>query len=111
MDPYAVITDGTYILVSSTFYGTCQGPEQDRSTWQICGNDWETIQESTLSGATTHQDMSTMATPAGAGVMLRVTCGNQQSVVFGYDASPTMLRLYTGGTTPTMGRVDTFMKQ
>jgi hypothetical protein len=107
------IANGTYVLTSSTYYGTCPTPEQDRITWSICGGTWQTAQESTVPNGTTMlrtYDAAVMA--SGNSLSIRLTCGGMQTLTFGYDASPTMLTLFTWApTSPANGRMDVFMKQ
>jgi hypothetical protein len=111
------IVDGTYVLMSSSFYGTpCPEPEQDRDTWFVCGTLWQAVQENTLGTGTamTHW-YDANVTPMGASTLsLQITCGTPmiETIMFQYDATPTTLTLYVGGGTGTgSGRVDTYAKQ
>jgi hypothetical protein len=110
-----VIRDGTYVMTSATYYaagGACQTPEVDGVTWDICGSSWQIAQTVTVSGQTP-QTLIGNATviPTGSTLNITLTCGlTSQPITFAYDATPTTLRLHTGGTATT-GRVDTFMRQ
>ena len=113
------IHDGTYIMTSSTFYadgGVCPSPEVDHTEWLICGENWQTAQDSTISGGTTSSlDLNATVTAAGTQVTIDVTCGYptaQPPFVFSYDADDTTVHLYIGGAgTATSGRVDTLTRQ
>jgi len=48
--------DGTYVLVSSTFYGSGSLPEADRITWLVCGTAWATAQEASVSAPAVRVD-------------------------------------------------------
>jgi hypothetical protein len=106
------IADGTYVLTSSTYYGTCPQPEQDRITWSVCGDTWQTAQESTINGQKTVQVVDAMVTQSGMNLSIHVVCGPMQTLTFGYDATPTTLTLFTWApTSAPMGRVDVFARQ
>lgn len=106
------IADGTYVLTSTTFFGTCPPAEQDRITWQICGSSWQSVQESTVNGqpgkTTT---VNANVAKAGAQLTYGFTCPQNMNAANGaYDVTPTTLTLYfpmgIGST-----RVDVFTKQ
>jgi len=109
------ILDGTYVLTSTTFYGTPCAPEQDRDTWLICGSTWQTAQEHTMTGSpTTIDTYNANAMSAGTTLQLTVLCGlpSMMTLNYPYDATPTSLTLYTGGgADPMSGRVDIFTRQ
>jgi hypothetical protein len=109
------IVDGTYVLTSSAFYGaTCPMPEQDRDTWLVCGNNWQTAQELTAgTSPPALRSLNLVVTPATTtGLSLQFTCGNAlATVMIGYDATPTTLTLYVGGGSAAgEGRVDTYTR-
>jgi hypothetical protein len=111
------IADGTYVLTSSTYYGTCPQPEQDRITWSICGGTWQTAQEGTVNGSTMLKLYDAAVSPSGNTLNIQLTCGQATGqmtmLTFGYDATPTTLTLFTWApTTPTPnGRMDVFRRQ
>jgi hypothetical protein len=106
------IADGTYVLTSSTYYGSCPAPEQDRITWSICGGTWQTAQEGPVNGTTMVQLFDAVVSPSGNSLNIRLTCGQMQTTTFGFDATPTTLTLFTWAPTGTPnGRMDVFMRQ
>lgn len=107
------IADGTYLMTSATYYGmNCPQPEQDRNEWLVCGTTWQTVQESTATGAPKDNWFDLNVTATGTTLQLQGVCGFTQSISFPYDATPTTLTLYVGGsTTPGEGRVDVYTRQ
>lgn len=107
------IADGTYVMTAATYYGsTCPAPEQDRNKWLVCGTTWQTVQENNTNGTTTDHWYDLNVTSSGTMVQLQGVCGFTQSISFPYDATPTTLTLYVGGsTTPGEGRVDVYTRQ
>jgi hypothetical protein len=112
-----VIRDGTYVMVSSTYYsngGTCAAAEVDETMWRVCGTSWQTAQTSTVTGQTPYTLIGNMtAIPVGTNLTLTVTCGITPvppPFSFGYDAVGNALRLHINGTA-VAGRVDTFQRQ
>ena len=112
-----VIHDGTYRLISATFYAdgsACPTPETDGVVWDICGTSWQIAQNDAVNGSP-QPPLVANATVVATGSSLAITnsCGlTTQPITFGYDADPTSLRLHIGGgTTATSGRVDTFARQ
>jgi hypothetical protein len=109
------IADGHYVMTSSTYYaggGACPTPENDGVTWLICGSQWEIAQTTAING----QPPSTLVAnatvvPASPNVAITLTCGiTTAPITFGYDATPTTLRLHINGTAPN-GRIDVFTRQ
>jgi len=106
------VHDGQYVLTSSTFYGPCPAPETDRITWLICGNSWQTVQESTLSAMTTNTFLNAFVSTSGSQANINLNCGQMLMTTFGYDATPTTLTLYQpSGGDASIGRVDKFTRQ
>ena len=110
-----VIRDGTYRLISATFYGdgaACPTPETDGVTWDICGSSWQIAQNDSVNGAPQPELVANATVVAtGASLAITITCGlTAAPLSFGYDADATTLRLHTGGTA-TSGRIDTFARQ
>lgn len=116
-----VIRDGTYVMTASTYYAggaACQPSEVDGVTWKICGESWQIGQTTTVSGQTS-QTLVANATVVVSGSTVSITLGCEtpsQSpmpppFLFGYDATPTSLRLHTEAPTATTGRIDTFTRQ
>lgn len=109
------IVEGTYVLASSTFYGGCPfAGEQDRITWNICGDAWGTVQEITLANSgpvTSTFDLSVARQPNS--LVLTPTCGpqNTSQTTFGYTATPTTLTFFVGGYMGGGMRVDLLAKQ
>jgi hypothetical protein len=109
------IVDGVYVMTSSTYYaggGACQSPEVDGVTWLVCGTSWQ-IAQAVTQGGLPAQILVANATviPTGSNLDITLTCGAPSNTfTFGYDATPTTLRLHTGGTAAT-GRIDTFTRQ
>ncbi len=101
------IVDGTYVLRSATYFGTCPFASPERITWAICGTSWQTTQE--RQGATTatfNLDATVMASKTT--LQIQLTCGmpGAAPLSYGYDATPTGMSIYVpigGGV-----RVDTF---
>jgi len=109
------IADGHYVMTSSTYSaggGACPTPENDGVTWLICGSQWEIAQTTAVSG----QPPSTLVAnatvvPTGADLAITLTCGiTTAPITFGYDATPTTLRLHINGSAPN-GRIDVFTRQ
>lgn len=107
------IADGTYVLISETFYGQgCPQGEQDRNTWLVCGSVWQTVQELIQNGSTMANLYDINVTANGPSLQLQGTCGFTQSLTIQYDATPTTLTLYVGGGTGAgTGRVDVYQRQ
>lgn len=104
------VEDGTYVLVSSTFYGEAAPSEVDRITWRVCGPAWGTSQESRVDGGAPQLLLlDATVTASGTELGVDVTCGPRSSTSFGFDASPGMLRLYVTGYAPGL-RVDTLVR-
>jgi len=112
-----VIHDGTYRLISATFYadGTaCPIPETDGVVWDICGTSWQIAQNDAVNGSPQPPLIANATVVAtGSSLAITISCGlTTQPITFGYDADPTSLRLHIGGgTTAASGRVDTFARQ
>jgi hypothetical protein len=109
------ITDGLYVLTSATYYAggsTCPTPEVDGVTWLICGPSWQIAQTTALGGQTpTKLVANATVAAAGADLVFTLTCGiSSTPITFGYDATPTTLRLHINGTSPN-GRIDVFTRQ
>lgn len=108
------VVDGTYVLTSSTYYGTLCTPTQDRDTWLICGSTWQTTQEHGGGGAPVVDSYNLNVVPNGTNLELTVLCGLSQMTMltYPYDATPTSLTLYAGGgSTSDSGRVDVFTRK
>ena len=110
-----VIADGHYVMTSSTYYAgssTCPTPETDGVTWLICGSSWQIAQTTTVSGQTpTSLVADATVVPTGTDLAITLTCGiTAAPLTFGYDATPTSLRLHINGTAPN-GRIDVFTRQ
>jgi hypothetical protein len=115
------VDDGIYVLDSMTYFGTCPaGPDVEADSWAICGSEWDTRQESTVSKGNAVvppfvQRIDTTASLAGAVVTVSIGCINPGSLtppasaVWGYDATPGRLVLHvpvTGGQ-----RFDAYVKR
>jgi hypothetical protein len=105
------IRDGAYVLVASTYHGTCPAAEVDRFTWLVCGRSWQTVEEATTGGTTTTRHGNVTVTATGASLNAQFTCGATGGITYGYDASPTTLTLYVPGVAANSGRVDTFARE
>ena len=108
--------DGTYVLTSSTFFGSpcTPGGGQDRDTWLVCGSTWQTAQEHLgQGGPVSFNAYNLNVTPSGTSLQLDVLCGLPQmtTLSYPYDATPTSLTLYVGGGGAGSGRVDVFTRQ
>ena len=110
------IPDGSYVLESIAFYGTCPiSAEQGRITWDICSSSWTTVQELPAApGSDAGFDLRRLGATAsvqGASVVLTIGCDSSRSdpsaVTWGYTAALGHLTVFipTGGTDV---RVDTF---
>jgi hypothetical protein len=107
------IADGTYRLASSTFYGSggdCPAGETDAITWVVCGKTWMVAETITLKGTTLSMSMNFSVNPAGHDLYTTGTCGGMTMSTFGYDATPTGLRLYVSLGAGSV-RVDTFKRE
>jgi len=115
-----VVEDGTYVLDSATTYGNCAaGAGQQRITWVICGNAWETVQEvQSVSGnpdaGLITERIGLSVTPQQTSVMGSIGCWNvpgtgPSAVTWDYDATPGHLSLYIK-LNPGV-RVDSFTKR
>ena len=100
-------------MTAATYYGSaCPQPEQDRNKWLVCGTTWQTVQENNTNGTPTDHWFDLNVTISGTTLQLQGVCGFTQSISFPYDATPTTLTLYVGGsTTPGEGRVDVYTRQ
>ena len=115
------IEDGTYVLETSTYYGSCPvAMSQQRITWVICGSSWETVQEvqriagNPDGGLIIERVGFSPVTLDAASIQARIGCWNapgtaQPGVIWGYDATPGHLALYIS-TSPGV-HVDSFRKQ
>jgi hypothetical protein len=114
------IDDGTYVLDTMTFYGTCPAnAAQQRTTWVICGGSWQMIEE--LERISGNPDAGLLTERVGVSMMLQptsvtgdVVCwfapGTGPSrVTWSYDATPGHLSLYIP-IAPGV-RVDSFTRQ
>jgi hypothetical protein len=109
------VTNGTYVLVSITRYGNCPpAPDSLRSTWVICQDQWQTVQETPVAGGGLNL-LRVAATVSFQGAMITATpsCTSPpptaQPVMWGYDATPGTLVLYVkeaGGV-----RTDAYARQ
>jgi hypothetical protein len=110
-----VIQDGTYALQSVTFYGPCPTfLPTDRILWVICGNAWETAQETTTNGTTSSLRVSLTTAIQSTSIQGAIGCESPGTsggtTTWGYDASPGHLALYVqwGGGTVS---VDSYTRQ
>src|ERR1019366_2981110 len=97
-----VIHDGTYRLISATFYadGTaCPTPETDGVVWDICGTSWQIAQNDAVNGSPQPPLVANATVVAsGSSLAITISCGlTTQPITFGYDADPTSLRLHIRG--------------
>jgi hypothetical protein len=110
------VEDGTYLLDSMTYFGTCPAaPDVEADSWTICGSEWDTRQETGVPSVVRRID--TTASFAGAVVTVSIHCIDvapstgtpSGSEVWGYDATPGRLVLHV----PVMGgqRFDAYVKR
>jgi len=109
------VTDGTYEMVSSTFYGSpCPVDDVERIVWDACGQNWATA-EFVITAAVpmTRLYINGTVTFEGGGVTLTPSCSTNgvNTTTFGYDATPTDLTLYVHGFQGGGVRVDEFVRQ
>jgi hypothetical protein len=105
------VADGTYVMVSSNFYGTPCIQDQERIVWSVCGTSWATSEEITTGGTTTTRLFDGTVAFAGTSFTFSPTCAppGVATTMFGYDATPTTLALYTYGYGAGTVRVDSFV--
>jgi hypothetical protein len=108
-----LIADGTYLLHASRFYGLCTGLDRQRITWVLCGDAWSTVQEDDIDGRTTTQNVDGNVAIGGTSFTFTPTCpaAGVPVTTFGYDATPTTLRIYVYGYGTGRVRVDDFERQ
>jgi hypothetical protein len=105
------IADGTYEMVSSSFYGTPCTSDTERIVWNVCGDAWATAETLMLGPGTVRVDGTVTLGPST--VVLQTTCSSptEPATKFGYDATPTSLTIYTYGYGAGTARVDRFARQ
>jgi hypothetical protein len=87
-----IIPDGTYVLVSSTYYGGYSPPADFQTTWVVCGDHWD-VAENALGpdgggGEIVHADFTVSVQDAG--IVLTQTCNsiaNNYSEMRGFTVS------------------------
>jgi hypothetical protein len=86
------IEDGTYVLDALTYYaGVCpSAPDIERITWAVCGQQWEAVEDSTISDGGIHTNRLNLA---------RVSQGNTLS---------SNLTCVPGITQPTMAAAQAY---
>jgi hypothetical protein len=102
--------DGTYVLASITYYGTCGSPpNDDRYVWSICGANWATAQESPLNPGSPDAGVfiakiNASVSTQDASLTLTITCDSSGALPapqhWSYDATADALVVYlpqTGG--------------
>jgi hypothetical protein len=71
------LTDGTYVLESSTYYGGSQASETFQTTWVICGSHWDVAENFiTADGGESSLAVNYLATVQGSSVTLNPTCSS-----------------------------------
>jgi hypothetical protein len=108
------VVDGTYEMVSSTFFGSsCPMDDVEQIVWTTCGPYWTTAE--ILMGSVPKTLLYINGTVAfeGGGVTLTPSCSTNSVNIttFGYDATPTDLTLYVHGFQGGGVRVDEFVRQ
>jgi hypothetical protein len=106
------IQDGTYLLQSVTYYGACPPPgqvTQDRVTWVICGNQWQSAQ---LIGdaSTNYNEMVSPGDAGPASLTLGESCPGPRSFGWKYDVTPGHIA-FTFPSFANSIEVDTYGKQ
>jgi hypothetical protein len=107
------IYNGHYVLTKIEYYDDpngCVQAQAQKQDYSICGDDWETVEQS---GAQPVTNIDITAAPSGTTLALTLTCPNAANVTWTYDATSTQLVFYL----PEIGldggkalRADTFTK-
>jgi predicted small lipoprotein YifL len=108
------VTDGTYEMVSSTFFGSdCPVDDVEQIVWTTCGPYWTTAEVLMGDVQTNSIYVNGSATFGGASVTLTTTCSTTSvsGVTYGYDATPTTLTLHIHGFNGGGVRIDQFARQ
>lgn len=114
------IEDGTYVLDSMTYYGTCpSAPVHQSTTWIVCGQSWQSVQQ--FDRVTGDPDAGTQIERIGVTAQLQsssitatVDCWYTDAaaptqVTWTYDAAPGHLVLYIAENPGV--RADSFTRQ
>lgn len=105
------IANGTYVLRSVVLYGACPSEGTFVTTWDICGNQWQVVQNDLEAGAPTLR-VNFTADMGAASVTLTATCTaniNEGTSMRSYTASGSQLQfiqLVEGATS-----VETYQRQ
>jgi hypothetical protein len=94
------ITSGTYVLISSTFFGKfCPEPQEfDLGIFRICGDEWQTAFQWSFTGMGPTLFLWNATVPTTSGAFNGMTtCGSTQLQITGYTATPTTLSLSISG--------------
>jgi hypothetical protein len=107
------VADGSYVMTASSFYGAPCVQDEERIVWDVCGASWATAEHLVMDGMATSKTLDGIVTFSGASVSFDPACAppGVTTTVFGYDATPTTLTLYTYSYGPGTVRVDSFVQQ